>query len=227
MFMCEFNACCLCNAGAPGYMSCGPEVGVTLKKTNGPSSPSWCGPNITDKRMNGHPPLLQAMWLNWTNCSHDDMYRSPLNIWNVSRSSLISSFLHCAGAPLNYGNTKGQAFGLLVPDGCIWGPCDLACPLLLCDCVSAAWSVVTLRRHYPHHCASLPLCTGNQLWQPWPSNRIGPVTLWPPAIKMVLKSTTITCRPLDYCINTLDIDTKVFCFCPSISSTCLISSGSQ
>lgn len=155
------------------------------------------------------------MWLNWGNCSHDDMYWSLLNIWNVSRSSFISSFLHCAGAPLNYGNTKGQAFELLVPDGCIWGPRGLACPLLLCDCVSAAWSDVTLRRHYPHHCASLPLCTGNQLWQPWPSNRIGPVTLWPPAIEMVLKSTTITCRPLD-CINTLTL-TQRFSACVLVS----------
>lgn len=170
------------------------------------------------KRMNRHPPLLQAMWLNWSNCSLDDMYWSLLNIWNVSRSSFISSFLHCAGTPLSYGNTKGQAFGLFVPDGCIWGPRGPACPLLLCDCVSAVWSDVTLGRHYPHHCASLPLCTGNQLWQPWPSNPIGPVTPWPPAIDTVLKSTTITCRPLDYCINMLTRTQRFlsFCLCPSV-----------
>lgn len=46
---------------------------------------------------------------------------------------------------------------------------------------SAPWSDVTLRRHYPHHCASLPLRTGNHFWQPWPSNLIGPVTPWPPS----------------------------------------------
>lgn len=153
--------------------------------------------------MNRHPPLLQATWLNWSNYSLDDKYRSPLNIWNVSRSSFISSFLHCAGAPLSYGNTKGQAFWTVCAQRVHLGPRGPACPLLLFDCVSAVWSDVTLRRHYPHHCASQPLCTGNQLWQPWPSNLIGPVTPWPLAIEMVLKSTTITCRPLDYCINTL------------------------
>lgn len=71
------------------------------------------------------------------------------------------------------------------------------------DCVSALWSDVTLRRHYPHHCASLLLCTGNQLWQPWPSNLIGPVTRPDPlAIAMVLKFTIITTRPLDFCTDT-------------------------
>lgn len=137
------------------------------------------GPKMTDR----HPPLLQRMWLNWSNCSLDSVHRFPLNIWNVSRSSFISSFLHCAGAPLNYGNTKGQAFqtvcapaGALGDKGGEWGWAHgSACPLLLRDCVSAVWSDVTLRRHYPHHCASLPLCTGNQLWQPWPCNLIGPV----------------------------------------------------
>lgn len=106
--------------------------------------------------------LPQAMWLNWSNCSLDDMYRSLLNIWNVSRSSFISSFLHCAGAPLNYGNTKGQAFWTVCARTGAFGvaPRGPACPLLLCDRVSAVWSDVTLRRHFPHHCASLPLCTG-------------------------------------------------------------------
>ena len=151
------------------------------------------------------------MWLNWSNCSLDDMYRSPLNIWNVSRSSFVSSLLSCTVLELHWtmGTLKARPFfffffpDCLCPSGSIWGPGGPACPLLLCDCVSAAWSDVTLRRHYPHHCASLPLCTGNQLWQPWPSNLIGPVTPWPPAIEMVLKSTTITCRPLDYCMNPL------------------------
>lgn len=166
------------------------------------------------KRMNRHPSLLPAMWLNWSNCSLDSIYRPLVNIWNVSiRLHFILSAL-CWSSSQNYGNTKGQAFGLFVPNGCIWGPCGPACPLLLCDCVSAVWSDVTLRRHYPHHCASLPLCTGNQLWQPWPSNLIGPVTLWPAAIEMVLKLTTITCRPLDYCNNT-PVWTQVFCFWPS------------
>lgn len=166
------------------------------------------------KRMNRHPSLLPAMWLNWSNCSLDSIYRPLVNIWNVSiRLHFILSAL-CWSSSQNYGNTKGQAFGLFVPNGCIWGPCGPACPLLLCNCVSAVWSDVTLRRHYPHHCASLPLCTGNQLWQPWPSNLIGPVTLWPAAIEMVLKLTTITCRPLDYCNNT-PMWTQVFCFWPS------------
>lgn len=86
--------------------------------------------------MNGHPPLLQATRLNWSNCSLDDMYRSLLNIWNVGRSSFISSFLHCAGAPLNYGNTKGQAFWTVCARmGAFGAPQPPACPLLLCDCV--------------------------------------------------------------------------------------------
>lgn len=143
--------------------------------------------------MNRRPPLLQAMWPHWGNCPLDNMYWSLLNIWHVSRSSFTSSSLHFAGAPLNYGNTKSQAFWTFcVPAGAVEreGEGRPACPLLLCDCVSAVWSDVTLRCHYPHHCASLPLCTGNQLWQPWPSNLIGPVTPWPPAIAMVLKSTT-------------------------------------
>lgn len=42
--------------------------------------------------------------------------------------------MHCAGTPLNNGNTKGQAFGLFVPNGCT-GPLGPACPLLLYDCV--------------------------------------------------------------------------------------------
>lgn len=108
------------------------------------------------------------------------------------------------------GTLRPGLLDCLCPSGCSRGPLGPACPLLLYDCMSAVWSDVTLRRHYPHHCASLPLCTGNQLWQPWPSNLIGPVTPWPPAIAMVLKSTTITCRPLDYCINTLTWSQRFF-----------------
>lgn len=87
------------------------------------------------KRMNRHPSLLPAMWLNWSNCSLDSIYRPLVNIWNVSiRLHFILSAL-CWSSSQNYGNTKGQAFGLFVPNGCIWGPCGPACPLLLCDCV--------------------------------------------------------------------------------------------
>lgn len=51
------------------------------------------------------------------------MYRSPLNIWHVSRSSFVSSFLHFAGAPLNYGNTKGKAFWTFcAPAGAVGAP---------------------------------------------------------------------------------------------------------
>lgn len=77
-------------------------------------------------------------------------------------SGFISSYLHCAGAALwTMGTLKAKAFGLFVPNGCMWGP-------QLAHSYSALWSDVTLRRHYPHHYASLPLRTGNRLWQPSP-----------------------------------------------------------
>lgn len=144
--------------------------------------------------MNRHrhsPPLPQPARPNWLNC--------PLMIcidplWTFDMWVDPASFRpFCTLLELHWtmGTLKARPFGLFVPQWVQLGP--PACPLLLCDCVSAVWSDVTLRRHYPHHCASLPLCTGNQLWQPWPSNLIGPVTPWPPAIAMVLRSTTITC----------------------------------
>lgn len=150
--------------------------------------------------MNGHPALFQAIRLNWSKSSPDDMYRSLQNIWNVSTCSFISSSLHCAGAPLNYGNTKGPAFGLFVPNGCVWGP---ACPLPLCDCVCCVIRCDTKTS------LSSSLCQPAALhWKPaltaMTPNLIGPVTPSDPsAIEMVLKSTNTTCRPLDYCINTL------------------------
>ncbi|KAG7237276.1 hypothetical protein INR49_032609 [Caranx melampygus] len=56
----------------------------------------------------------------------------------MSRSSFISSFfLHCAGAPPNYGNTKGQAFGLFCAQRVHLGPPRPSLPtpaLLLCVC---------------------------------------------------------------------------------------------
>lgn len=193
-------------------------------QTNEPSCPSWFGPKITD-------------WNGCTDIHH--FYRpcglieatAPLTIcidplwtfWNVSiQLHFILSAL-CWSSSLNYGNTKGQAFGLFVPNGCIWGP--VAQPAHSCSVtVSAVWSDVTLRRHYPHHCASLPLCTGNQLWQPWPSNLIGPVTPWPAAIEMVLTSTTITCRPPDYCNNTLTWTQRLSASVPlSVFAPCFLS----
>ncbi len=155
--------------------------------------------------MNRHPPLLQAVWLNWSNCSLDDMYRSLLNIWNVSRSSFISSFLHCAGAPLNYGNTKGQAFRTVCAQGVHLGapprpslptpaPWLCVCRVIRCDTKTSLSS--SLCQPAALHCK--PALTAMTLQPDWTSD-----PPWPPAIEMVLKSTTITCRPLDYCINTL------------------------
>lgn len=116
--------------------------------------------------------LPRATWLNWSNCSLDDMYRLLVNIWNASiRLHFILSAL-CWSCSLNYGNTKGKGLlDCLCPTGASRGP-------QLAHSCSAVWSDVTLRRHYPHHYASLPLRAGNWLWQPsplqpdWTSDRL-------------------------------------------------------
>lgn len=82
------------------------------------------------------------MWLNWSNCSLDDMYWSPLNIWNVSRSSFVSSLPSGTVLELHWsmGTLKARHFfffWLFVPQREHLGPRRPSLPtpaLWLCVC---------------------------------------------------------------------------------------------
>lgn len=88
--------------------------------------------------MNRHPPLLKAMWLNWSNCSLDAMYRSLLNIWYVSRSSFFFFHPLCTVLELRWtmGTLKARPLDCLCPTGA-FGPQWPSLPtpaLWLCVC---------------------------------------------------------------------------------------------
>lgn len=62
--------------------------------------------------------------------------------------------------PLTMGTLKARPLVCLCPAGASGAPA--AQPAHSCSAtVSAVKPNVTLRHHNPHHCASLPLCTGN------------------------------------------------------------------
>lgn len=142
--------------------------------------------------MNRHPALLRATWLNWSNCSPDDAYRSLLNILKCESIQLhfILSALCWSSAELMGTLKKARPFfwDRLHPKRVRFGPPAAQpappqtpyslLPLLLCDCVSAVWSDVTLRRHYPHHCAS----SAALHWKPALTAMTPPTWLdqWPP-----------------------------------------------
>lgn len=104
-----------------------------------------------------HPLLTKAMWLNCSNCSPDNMYWSPLNIWYVNSSSFFITGALCWNWTV-LGNTKGKAFTCLWPKGAgfSWVRPVHSCYVIWCD---------TRRDHYPHTvlaCCSvaLPLSPG-------------------------------------------------------------------
>lgn len=145
----------------------------------------------------------------------------PWNEWTLEMwaSGFVSAFPAPAAVPLWTTRTlKARPLDSSCPTGAFWGPSG---PALLCDRVSAAWSDATPRHHYPHHCASLPLCTGKTSFDSHESSLQTPPPLQPAAIETVLKSTTITHRPLDYwCYMNTNVSrfTLFFCFCFQISN---------
>lgn len=140
-----------------------------------------------------HPLHVKARWLNCSNCSPDNMYWSLLNIWYVNSPSFFHRW--CTVLELDGARETLKARPLPVcgqrERGVPWGQPAHSC----------MWSDVTLRRNHPHTVPACRSSPGNQLWQPWPSNLIGPWVPLTPASEMVLYSTTMTHRPLDYCVK--------------------------